>query len=284
MNIKGPGMFVWQASQCAKGDPIAFARTAYNQGWTWIAPKLVNETGKVRDEDMAFIEKAADALYASDIAIVPWCYLRPGNVVQVAEMAALVCKKLNAKAFIVNAEKEFKEGTGARAAAAIFCSAFKERVDGVDLILSTFAQPSLHSAFPYDAFLSYCDGFAPQLYGSRPTMQMIEAKKLADRFKVDLIPTFRAYLGDGIEDKDFVVENLKRCHLALEEPSLGITAWNYWHWQSVETWPDALKALQFEIPQEKDSGEENNRVALLAAASRLRDEAARLELIAEAVR
>ena len=48
------------------------------------------------------------------------------------------------------------------------------------------------------------------------------------------------------------------------------------------TW--ASLALQFDIPQEKDSGEENNRVALLAAASRLRDEAARLELIAEAVR
>lgn len=296
--MNGPGMFVYQASKCRGGSARRFVAMAVSQGWRWIAPKLVNESGKQRMEDMLFIEQARLGLEAAGIAIVPWCYLHPGNAGAMAQLCADVCARFGARAFIVNAEKEFKvtgEGAGPaqiRAEAERFCTMFRQLAPGVKLILSTFAQESLHGAFCYEAFLRHCDGFVPQCYGSYPSKQLAEAQRTAEKYKVDLIPTFRAYRGDGIEDREKILREAVQMGAAARLG--GCKAWNWWHWQAVEAWPEMLAALKHDLlvgqdtPYEKTQPEgcatnEKMKEQVRTVIARLRDDEGIMHRHAESI-
>jgi len=241
--MNGPGMFVWQAAKCCGGSPREFVSLAQRQGWNWIAPKVINESGAVRTADMEFIRAAQGRLQDAGVSIVPWCYLRPPNVSAMAKLCADVCVELAATEFIVNAEIEFKRYSDKEDRAKEFCEAFKRHAPKCRLHLSTFAQPSLHGDFPYRAFLERCDGFMPQCYGNSPEKQLHEAAAVASQYGVALIPTFRAYCGDGRDSKPGILQEAPQ--MAEKAKNLGCPAWNWWHWQSVEGWPEMLEALQF---------------------------------------
>jgi len=243
----------------------------------------VNESGAVRTADMEFVRSAQGRLRAADIAIVPWCYLKPSNAAVMARLCADVCVELAVANFIVNAEIEFKRAVDGAARAREFCEAFRGHVPRGRLHLSTFAQPSLHGDFPYAAFLAggRCDGFMPQCYGSRPTAQVDEAAQVARQYGVALMPTFRAYAGDGREDRAAIVA--EAVQMGSEATAAGVQAWNWWHWQSVEAWPEMLEATKGGGAGATNGGRPDDRTTMLEVAARLREEADRLEALADGI-
>ena len=121
---------------------------------------------------------------------------------------------------------------------------------GARLGLSTFALPSLHPDFPYQAFLSGCDFIMPQIY-TVPSRRWAflrelhgyatEAVDQLNRYGRPVIPTLRAYTGDGLYDWRRIVEDA-RAFLATPLAQ-SLPAFNWWVWQSAERNVDMWRLL-----------------------------------------
>lgn len=237
--IRGKGLWVWQTANTCGGSAEALAHRADELGLGHVPFKVLDGEDR-RNADFVFAQRAAPLLRARGIDLIPWGYWygpesqsHPAEPQEAALALFRAAEDLGARDAIVNAEKEFKRTDG-EGWAREFVDEFRGLAAGrVALWLSTFALPRLHGDFPFAGF-RYCDGIFPQCYGSRPLEQWREAKRdLGALGFQEVIPTFRAYLGDGIDNENKVINDLR-------DWSARVTAGderarcNWWVWQSAQ--------------------------------------------------
>lgn len=243
--VEGIMPFGWGASE-APSPAEAFA-WAQKHGQCGVSLKVVNRSGYQRQREIKWIREALPMFRAAGMEIMAWGYIGPAAALARGRAFGDLCRREGYRLVGINAEIEFKQGrwTGEKGerAARDFGRGFLGGA-GRDVypILSTFAQPSLHGTFPYAAFLEWCCGFGPQLYGSSPVKQLMEAARTAEEYGVDLIPTYRAYAGDGISDWGKIEGDLRRTIRKAGE--LGVRHSNFWRWKSARERPSTMEILK----------------------------------------
>ena len=199
----GGGPFVWKLASFLDGEPERIADYAKMQGWAFIAPKLVNESGKPRTADIRVALKVREL----GVRVIPWAYVHPSTRL---DELGIVAVELDEKCVMLNAEKEWKNILDSIAAG--YMERARSLFGARAIILSTFAQESLHGTFPYHGFLtgnSACDAFGGQLYSGSPANQLREATATAAKYGVENCHALRLYKGDGLTDKAKIEANWK---------------------------------------------------------------------------
>jgi len=158
-----------------------------------------------------------------------------------AEAAVRSCLDLGHSIYVCNAEREFEADDGDERARR-FVEAFSEYSAGrVALGLSAFALPSLHPRFPYRAFLDSCQFVMPQIYTvpSKRRPYLSDLVQYAERSACELaafdrpvIPTLRAYAGDGVYDRAMITKQARQ--FLQSRSTSSFSAWNWWVWQGAE--------------------------------------------------
>ena len=250
-NLIGPMVHVTSAIR-----PNGFAEfTAWikARGWGAVHFKLMNRQPPsgtaseehVRTPDYKYFRRIAPLMRAEGITPCVWAYVSPYDAHNQGANFGRLCENCDAEVVIVNAEKEFEAGdTGfAKRAAIEWLAGFRLKAPaGVRLGLSTFAQPSLHRRFPFAEFMSGCDFFSPQCYGSHPSKQVTEAHEYARSMGKECWPCFRAYVGDGMDDNTEIIRTTAAAIATAKE--LGIQSWMFWQQEVLQSWPGILKAIQ----------------------------------------
>lgn len=244
MNITGQGIWIWQLPRCCRGDMERVIDECQRMLLGHVLIKCVD--GRKRYKTNATHDAyVIGKLRECGIHIIGWGFHYAKDPEAEAEMAVRACRDLGHTLYICNAEKEFEQRGGAQAAAR-FVAKFRELAGSqIELGLSTFALPSLHPRFPYDAFLNgenACRFVMPQIYTvpsrRHPFLQSLRSywQKAQDElhaFSAQAIPTLRAYTGDGMFDWQAIADDAS--DFLASARSENMPAWNWWVWQSAET-------------------------------------------------
>ena len=241
--IFGYGPMIWVSSNHGM-DRIL--RVCERYGWKHISPKVMNQSGLTRANDLRVVREIIETVKQRGYGpkVVPWVYINTVRSYEKGFAFGALCLSLDVTDAIVNAEVEFKSSNGA-ATAIEWLDGYRAATDRrVRIGLSTFALMGKHPEFPYSAFLSgenACSYFWPQCYGSNPVSQHASALSIVKaRFpQVTVVPTFRAYLGDGIDSLEIVRRQISEIRDYL------IPAFSWWHFDSTERHPVLCEDLDF---------------------------------------
>ncbi len=266
---KGKGLWVWQTAATCGGSPETLADKAADLGLGHVLFKILDGDDK-RINDLAFVRRVKPLLDAKGIQTIPWGYFwyAPGSPHHcapetMASAAVDACRLLGCDIFVVNAEKEMK-AAGMAKEAERFLAAFRLRSNDISLGLSTFASRQAHPNFPYKAWLEGVepedvDFIMPQCYGSNPVAQCEKALLDLSQWGEAVIPTLRAYVGDGINDWKSVVVQMNEFR---EKIAPNITACNWWVWQAAEKYMTTLSMIRTMKLKSAPQGAEQLRDAL----------------------
>ena len=240
--ICGQGIWIWQIARCAHGDLERLIDAAREMPFDHVLVKCVDGT-RAYAPNVQSNAYLCSRLHECGRQVIGWGFHYGRDPEAEAEAAVRSCLDLGHSLYVCNAEGEFERPDGAERARQ-FVEAFTEYAAGrVRLGLSTFALPSLHPCFPYAAFLDdpICDVVMPQVYTvpsrRRPYLERLEtyARRAKDELGVfgkPVIPTLRAYTGDGVFSWDDIVADARS--FANSEVGRTLRAWNWWSWQSAE--------------------------------------------------
>ncbi|MEO7716342.1 MAG: hypothetical protein ABIY70_09060 [Capsulimonas sp.] len=157
-----------------------------DDGFDYVLVKIADGASAYHPDDARRLVKDAGAI---KLGVAAWCYVYPRNIV--ATIQAIVASiPPGVTELVVDAEKEWEEycaANGAEAAKKLadqlmsgIAAATGHRVN---LHLSSFWSPSIHSQIPYKAFASHCATWQPQAYyapGSKRTPASILAGSLSE--------------------------------------------------------------------------------------------------------
>lgn len=248
MTLRGPWPFGWQSAEICQGDPQKALEICLAHGWAGASVKIQNRSGRQRTSDIVWLRRALPLFRERGLFLVPWVYCDTVDAFRKAARFARLCLDLDVPAAGINAEIEYKrplwDETNAFAAREFMRGFRTAGAREIYAICSTWAQPSLHGKFPYAAWLTgpnRCDAFGPQCYGSSPVRQLMEAADAAREWGVDLVPTLRAYQGDGITDLEEIAQGVAKMRTAIAERK--IQSWNWWEFAACIHSPGLLEAL-----------------------------------------
>ena len=246
--LSGKGYFMWKAINCQAGRPEEIAAAAYAAGLGHVLIKIAD--GVFGYNQSVNVPAIVAALQAYGIEVWGWQYIYGQSPFTEAQVAVREIKRTGVTGFVVNAEREFK-APGMAAAAAAYMSVLRSGVPGVPgfdlpIALSTYRFPSLHSQFPYAAFLARCNLAMPQvywLYSHDPVQQLTrtlaEYRRLTN---LPIIPTGAAWKQNAWQSTP------ADCVAFLQAAqSAGLPAANFWSWdasQNLPTW-DAIAAYDW---------------------------------------
>lgn len=261
--MQGKGIWLWQIPRTGNGVPLDIVAEAKIQGFQHVLLKCVDGVSDYAN-NAALDNELARRLRRAGIACVGWGFGYGTNPAAEARRAAEMCKELGHTEYIYNAEIHYERKSDAGDRMREFLRVFREETGGaVTLGLSSFALPRFHGKFPYEEALARavsdeaCDYFMPQIYCTQSKRHAFlrspveYLRKVTDQVrafsKCPIIPTFRAYLGDGMGDWQGVRDDLKEFFEHVGE--FDVTAFNWWVWQSAEDDPSTWKILRdFQFP------------------------------------
>jgi hypothetical protein len=142
----GAGMWIWQLSRTAGGDPQAILAQAHAHGITTLFVKSADGT----TADPQFTPSLIATLKAGGMKVCAWQYVygaKPEAEAQLSAQAALA----GADCFVVDAETEYE---GRYAQAQRYMAALRSQIGpGYPVGLTAFPYVDYHPAFPYSVFL-----------------------------------------------------------------------------------------------------------------------------------
>lgn len=286
--IGGEGIWLWQLPESSGGDKKRIVADVIRMKFDHVLVKVADGARPYATNDAADDYVCAE-LEAAGVQVAGWGFHYGADPEAEARVAAQMCHQLRLSEYVLNAEKHFEKALGPEMVER-WIRTFREEIgDRVRLGLSTFALPEFHSSFPYERALTM-DGGAeyvmPQVYTvpsqKWPWLVMTlsylqEAKKQLARYGKPILPTLRAYTGDGKFNIQEIEEDAIRFLDAA--PTLDLPGWNWWVWQSAEKLPRLWAALAayawspLERPQETVEAEPgrldlSGTLALLRSAER----------------
>lgn len=254
----GKGMFIWQLSWCAGGDPVRLANMARDAGLSWVVIKAADGVADFNQGGAAWqgpnlLPGAVDALRATGIHVGGWQYIYGANKLRIslaareAEIAVGNIDRFNFDFWIIDPEGEYKR-SGASAWANTYMIALRASCPGLSIGLCSYRYPTLHPELPWSDFLRRSDFHAPQVYwiGSHnPAYQLQRSVKELLALKVlPVIP-----VGAGFYEPAYkwqpTVADLNEFNVAAKTLNLpGITWWEWGEYgRGAEYHPDWWAAI-----------------------------------------
>lgn len=244
MALQGKGYYLWQVKRAFEGNPGKIAEAAQQAGLSHVLIKVADGVYNYNiTNGVDMVPPLVAALRARGISPWGWQYIygvSPGNE---AKRAVQRVKQLGLDGFIVNAEGQFK-AKGMDKVARTYMQELRKGLPKFPVALSTYRYPSVHQAFPFSAFLEYCDLNMPQVYwiGSKNPAQQL--KKSYDEYKAikpwrPMVPTGSAYAeGNWAPTPQQIQEFLQASR------SMGLAGANFWEWQTAYLQPDVWNTVK----------------------------------------
>jgi len=201
--LSGKGMFIWMIRHTMGGDVNLIADTLEAAGITnaWI--KVADGSGRYNIDPWGQdrVPGLVAALRMRGISAWGWQYIYGRYPDSEADMAIRRIREFDLDGFVVNAELEFK-AAGMGEVAKRYMRRLRNAFPDLPIGLSTYRFPTLHREFPFDAFLSFCDFAAPQVYWAGATNAGAQLVRCMNEYKAlsvkrPIYPTGAAYQEHG---------------------------------------------------------------------------------------
>jgi len=153
----GKGIFIWQLSKTAGGDPVKAAAAAHAAGLSWVALKVSDGATA-----LGGLEGWVSAFRAQGIRLWGWGYVYLRDPAGEAKTAAERVGTLGLDGFLIDAEGEV--GAAAPAAVGAYCGTLQEQMAGRPVGLCSYRFPKLHQEVAWQTILGICTFHAPQMY------------------------------------------------------------------------------------------------------------------------
>jgi hypothetical protein len=163
INLQGLGIWVWQESQCERGDWNAIAQKCKNAGIKWIVAKS-GDSSRYANWTSAHLKEVIQICHDNGLLFGTWNYSIPSTAqAQIAQIKSLFDDGVDLH--IIDAEVEWQTTPDSSAQAEAFMQALRAAV-GNDVFLghAPFAVVNYHPQFPYTAFGKYVNAVFPQNY------------------------------------------------------------------------------------------------------------------------
>lgn len=241
----GKGMFIWDLTVTAGGDPMRLAVEAQELGLDWTAVKISNGTARFQPD---LVPAAIAALRSVDVDVYGWSYiyligrtmLLQGK--EEADLAADLVLKYGLDGFLIDGESECERPRGATAAEH-FATTIRLRLPNTPIGLCSFRFPSVHPKFPWHPLLRACDFHAQQLYWEKadnPAEQLERScRELRALKDLPIVPTGSAYAEHGWQP---TVQELDA--FDAKAHALGLPGLSWWSLQAIENHLDFYRAIQ----------------------------------------
>ncbi|MEZ5123607.1 MAG: peptidoglycan-binding domain-containing protein [Solirubrobacterales bacterium] len=240
----GHGMWIWQVSKAAGGDPAGIAEQAHAAN----IDTLIIKSAHGPTPWSQFSPQLVAALKAQGLTVCGYQRLL-GSRAQAQAQAAATAVAAGADCFVIDAETELE---GRYGVARTYMKALRQRI-GADFPLgfTSFPYVSLHPLEPYSVFLGAGGATVnlPQIYwkaiGDRPSAAFARTVAENSVYGRPLAPIGQLYEGPSRSD----ILSFRRLGLAYD-----VTGMSWWSWDSARTagWraltplvsPPALPAAQ----------------------------------------
>lgn len=174
----GKGGMVWKLRNWQGGNASAQVAQCRDLGLSWVSIKIVAGTmerweGSIANQNADLLPATVAALRGAGIQVTGWGWtygrLRTSPFASIAISEAQATIRIMSRhgmtEYLVDAETDYKRTTLNMAAeAAKYCNAFRDGGPAHRLYLCSYRYPSAHATFPWNTFLGYMDGHAPQVY------------------------------------------------------------------------------------------------------------------------
>lgn len=264
--LQGKGIYIWQVrhtlevmgQKAPNYDTALIADELVKAGMTYAWIKVCDGSWRYNIYNgRDFAKELVSTLKDRGISPWGWQYVYARYPELEAEVAIKRIRELGVDGFVVNAEHEYKSAgaKSARRYMSLLRGAFPDLLIG----LSSYRFPRLHSEFPFDAFLEFCDFNAPQVYwmmASNPGHQLktcIQEFKNLVKVQRPIFPTGSAYHEHGWQATAGQVQEFMETALAL-----GLCGFNFWEMANCLRYiPDAWDAIAaFEMSGDEGPGQE----------------------------
>jgi hypothetical protein len=257
MSLTGKGFYIWKVKTAQNGDPAAITAAAQAAQLSHVIIKVAdgiynyNITGGI---DM--VPPLVAALRAKGIQPWGWQYVYGNNPVFEARRAIERVQQLGLAGFVVNAEAQFK-GQGMDKVAKKYMQELRRGLPNTPIALSTYRFPTVHYAFPYSAFLEYCDLNMSQIYwvGSYNAAQQL--RKSYSEYQAikpwrTFFPTGAAYAEGNWAPSPLQIQEFLGAARDLQLPGA-----NFWEWQTAKSKGELWDAVQnYNWPAEVQPGDD----------------------------
>ena len=251
---KGKGWFIWQVKETMKGDPIAIAKFAKDNGFGHLLLHVHNgwqsETQVDGGADLTPYIKAANDL---GIECWGWGAVYASNWSTCADMVIYAFKKHpDLVGHVVDAEAGMKN---APSAAESMMKKIRKELPNLPIGLSSYRFPESHPELPWKQYRAYCDFDMPQVYWEqdfRPEAGDLQLQSSFNQFQkmtpvLPYFPTGPAYkVGKWVTSP----EQVKR--FILKSKALGFEGCNFWVWYQTERdLPEVFEVIRADQTFEK---------------------------------
>lgn len=239
---QGKGIFLWQLSKCAGGDPLKIAEMAQAAGFAWVCIKAAdgsyayNQGSPPSWGGPALLEDCLKSLSNVGIQVYGWQYVyganRTGTPIakQEANRAIENLNRYNFSGWLIDAESPYKR-KGANAWADTYMNILRSGCPDTSLGLCSYRFPSYHPEIPWSIFLDKCDFHAPQVYWIRannPGEQLRRSVRQLSALKaLPVVPVGSAYYDPSYQWQP-TISQLNEFNQTAQELNLPGVAW--WEW------------------------------------------------------
>jgi hypothetical protein len=205
MKGSGKGLFMYKESYIGKSvDEVVDLCLEMDLGHVLvkIGDASSDHYSTYPDDDK--MEKLVKKLTDQGIRVMAWHYIYggvgdPSTPEQEARFAINECEHFGFYAYLIDAEKEFKQNDQKQRARR-FISELSPSLN-IPIGLCAYRFPAYHRAFPFGHFAQGCHFHAPQVYWGTKADPAEELRRsvaqLADYKMLPFLPVGRAYIGDG---------------------------------------------------------------------------------------
>lgn len=223
--MRGKGAMVWKLRSWKSGDPQAQAAHARELGLSHVSIKIVDgrqerwERSSQANQNADLLPAAVGVLRSAGVEVTAWGWTWGGQYVlsvfrkdvgiarAEGQLAAELCQRYSIGEFLIDAEGEYNR-TGMASVAEAYMLGFEGVAPTVRHLLCSYRFPKTYQqSFPVEAFATYQEGWAPQVYfvGDNRVdggaIQMERSKAQYDTIRplpfFPVAPTYRAAFAGG---------------------------------------------------------------------------------------
>jgi len=210
-------MLEWDGGQLPA--PSVTARILKDVGAKWVSIKVADRDGaynQIGGNDK-ILREYVNAIKDQDIEVGGWHYIYPENPGPQGARAAERIEKLGLEHLVINAEKEWKNVTGAKRKVELYLDNLGAKKN-FPVGLTTYRFPFLHAEFPYSQFLN-----RPAVTFNQPQVYWVGLHNPAEQLEISYDQyqeiTNKPYLpigsiynwGDWLPTQDDVKEFMQAC-------------------------------------------------------------------------
>jgi hypothetical protein len=250
MALTGKGFYIWQIPHCEGGNASRIAARAAGANLTHVLIKIA-DAGSAFNLDkngLDLVPPVVAALRARGIQSWGWHYVYGYDPDAEARVAIQRTKALNLDGYVIDAEIQYQQA-GRDAVARNFCRQLRAGLGSLPVALSSFRFPTVHSTFPWKAFLEYSDFNMPQVYWEQAHDGPAQLTRCVNEFRNispyrPIIPTGPAYSNAGWRPAASELTAFLQRALELQLPGANFWSWDFSTqaayvdlWNAVENFP-----------------------------------------------